>query len=86
MDKDCIALGKRLKEIRISKGYKSAEEFALTNGIGRSQYIRYEKGYNMNYTTLCRIVRKLGVTLEEVFCGFRRVAREDACDNLSCEL
>lgn len=71
MDKDCIALGKRLKQIRIEKGYKRAEDFALSNGISRSQYDRYEKGGNITFVTLCRVLRRLDVTLEELFCeGF----------------
>lgn len=67
MDKNCVALGKRLKEIRIAKGYRRAEDFALSNGISRCQYDRYEKGGNMTFVTLCRILRKLDVGLEEVF-------------------
>ena len=71
MDKDCVVLGKRLKEIRIAKGYRIAEHFALSNGIARSQYDRYEKGGNITFVTLCRVLRRLDVTLEELFCeGF----------------
>jgi transcriptional regulator with XRE-family HTH domain len=37
-------MGKRLKEIRINKGYTSYEDFALEHGIARMQYWRLETG------------------------------------------
>jgi transcriptional regulator with XRE-family HTH domain len=60
-------LGTRLKEIRISKGYKSAEAAALELKVNRVQYARYEAGKNIEYLTLFDLLEKMGVSVTEFF-------------------
>jgi hypothetical protein len=60
-------LGNRLKEIRISLGYKSAEAAAFHFEINRVQYARYEAGKNIEYLTLVDLIAKMGMTISEFF-------------------
>ena len=60
-------LGERLKYYRKFKGYTNYEHFAYDLGISRSQYGKYEKGGNIKFSTLCRILEFLDVTLKEFF-------------------
>jgi len=60
-------LGKRLRELRIKKGYSSLEIFAYEHGFGRAQYGRYELGKDLQFTTLIRLVNCFDMTLEEFF-------------------
>jgi transcriptional regulator with XRE-family HTH domain len=63
-------LSKRLKEIRIAKGFNNYEQFAFKNDISRSQYGRYENGQDMRFSSLCRVLKALDITLAEFFEGF----------------
>lgn len=60
-------LAKRIKSLRIEKGYNSYENFAFENGIHRAQYGRYETGTDMQYTSLLKIAKAFNMTLEEFF-------------------
>ncbi len=60
-------LGMRLRELRKSKGYNSYEDFAYTHDITSSQYFAYEKGKNIEFNTLVRILKALNVSLKEFF-------------------
>lgn len=60
-------LGERIRSLRISAGYSSYETFAYENEISRSQYIRYENGKDIRFSTLIRIITALGVSVEEFF-------------------
>ncbi len=60
-------LGGRIKELRIKKGYTSYEYFAYDHNISRAQMGRYEKGQDLRFTSLVKVVDALGVTLEEFF-------------------
>ena len=66
-NKDLVALGNRIKELRIKKGYSNYEYFAYENNISRSQYGRYEKGEDLKYSNLLKVIRALGISLEEFF-------------------
>ncbi|MFW5886909.1 MAG: helix-turn-helix domain-containing protein [Bacteroidota bacterium] len=66
-EEDLKKLGNRIRELRIQKGYSNYEYFAFENEIGRSQYGKYEKGEDMRYTNLLRVMRALGVTPNEFF-------------------
>ena len=67
---DLVRLGQRIKALRIEKGYTSFETFAYDNDISRAQFGGYEKGENLRYTSLLKVIRALDVTLEEFFEGF----------------
>jgi transcriptional regulator with XRE-family HTH domain len=60
-------LGQRIKNLRIQKGYSSFEDFAYEHGISRAQFGRYEKGQNLRYTSLKKIIDAFGITLHEFF-------------------
>nr|WP_228443811.1 helix-turn-helix transcriptional regulator [Microscilla sp. PRE1] len=63
-------LGKRIKELRIQKGYTNYETFAFKHNIPRAQYGRYEKGSDLRFTSLIKVVNALGVSLDEFFKDF----------------
>lgn len=65
-----IAIGEKLKTLRINKGYTSYEKFAWDNDINRVQYFRMEKGSNVTIKSLKKALDALDVTLEEFFKGF----------------
>lgn len=60
-------VGKRLKEIRIAKGYTNYEYLAYEIGMSRSQLGTYENGANITIATLVKILDHLNVSLEEFF-------------------
>ena len=60
-------LGKRIKEIRIAQGFSSYEYFAYEKNISRAQYGRYEKGEDLRFSTLAKIIHAFGMTMEEFF-------------------
>ena len=60
-------LGKRIKEIRIAKGYSSYEYFAYEHNISRAQYGRYEKGEDLRFSTLAKVINAFGMTMNEFF-------------------
>lgn len=60
-------LGKRIRELRIKKGYTNYEYFAYEHDIPRSQYGRYETGKDIRYSSLVKVIKALGMTQEEFF-------------------
>lgn len=60
-------LGKRIRDLRIKAGYSSHETFAYAFDFPRTQYGRYERGHNITYLNLVKIVNAFGMTLEEFF-------------------
>lgn len=63
-------LGERLKEYRIKAGYTSSEYFAYDHDISRTQYGKYEAGGNIQFSTLSKILKGLGISFEEFFKNF----------------
>ena len=57
----------RIKELRISAGYSSAETFAFDKGENRVQYWRVENGANITLNTLIRILDHHNITLQDFF-------------------
>lgn len=66
-NQDLVALGNRIKSLRIKKGYSNYEYFAFENDIPRAQYGRYENGEDLKYSSLIRVIKALGISLEEFF-------------------
>jgi transcriptional regulator with XRE-family HTH domain len=67
VDQELEKLGKRIKQLRIEKGYTSYEYFAYENEISRAQFGRYEKGEDLRYSSLLKVIKAFGITLEEFF-------------------
>ena len=66
-DTELKKLGRRIKELRIQKGYSSYEYFAYEHNISRAQFGRYEQGQDLRFTTLLKIVNAFDMTMEEFF-------------------
>lgn len=64
---DVNRLAKRIKQLRIKAGYTNYEYFAYDHEISRAQYGRYERGEDLRFTSLVRIVQAFNMTLEEFF-------------------
>lgn len=64
---DLKQLGRRIKEIRIKKGYTNYEIFAYEHDLPRAQFGRYEQGHDLKYSSLLKVVRAFGMSLEEFF-------------------
>lgn len=60
-------LGARIKQLRIAKGYTNAEFFAYDHKIYRSQYGKYERGEDLRFSSLIRIIQIHNLTLHEFF-------------------
>lgn len=60
-------LGERIRSIRISQGYTSHESFANKYEISRTQYARYEKGMNISFDSLVRILGAFDMEPKEFF-------------------
>ena len=60
-------LGKRIRQLRKEKGYTSHEDFANRHKISRSQYGKYERGAEMQISTVVKIAEALDVSLSEFF-------------------
>lgn len=60
-------LGDRIKQLRINKGYSSYEYFAYEHNISRAQFGRYERGEDLRFSSLIKVINALGLTLAEFF-------------------
>jgi len=65
--KEIIQLAKRIKKLRKEKGYTNYEYFAYENNIPRSQYGRYEKGQDIRFSSLVKVVNAFNMSLKEFF-------------------
>jgi transcriptional regulator with XRE-family HTH domain len=66
-EKKLRELGERLRYYRKLKGYTNYEHLAYDLGVSRSQYGKYENGGNIKFSTLCKILDHLDVSLAEFF-------------------
>lgn len=60
-------LAERIKELRAEKGYTSYEYFAYDHNIPRAQYGRYEKGEDLKFSSLLKVLKGLDISLKEFF-------------------
>ncbi len=60
-------LATRIKQLRIKKGYSSYEYFAYDHGFSRSQYGRYEKGEDIRFSSLMKLIDAFEITPVEFF-------------------
>jgi transcriptional regulator with XRE-family HTH domain len=61
-------IGEQLKKLRMEKGYKSYESFAIDNDLSRMQYWRIEKGLtNITLKSLLRLLKIHGITIQDFF-------------------
>lgn len=62
-----INIAKKIKELRLSKGYTSYENFALDYNLDRKQYWRIENGANITLQTLLKILDIHQISLKKFF-------------------
>lgn len=60
-------LARRIKELRIEKGFSNYEHFAYESGISRTQYGKYETGDNLKFLTLMKVLKTLDIPVSEFF-------------------
>ena len=62
-------IANRIKQLRLKAGYSAAEKFAYEHEISRAQYARYERGVDMQISSLLKILAAHNMTLQEFFKG-----------------
>lgn len=67
IDPRIIAIGEKIRALRIEKGYVSAEFFAWENKIPRVTYARLENGTNFTMNTLLKVLDAHGMTMADFF-------------------
>lgn len=67
VDDQIHKLAGRISELRKQKGFTNYEFFAYENKIGRSQYGRYEKGVDMQFSSIIKLINMHGMTVKEFF-------------------
>jgi transcriptional regulator with XRE-family HTH domain len=68
LETDLAQIGKRLKELRVSKGYASYRQFADAFDFEPKIIWRIEEGQSdFKYSSLKRMVEALGLTVEDFF-------------------
>jgi hypothetical protein len=60
-------IAKRIKALRLYKGYRNGEQFAFTHDIARAQYGRYERGTDMMVSSLLKVLCAHQITLADFF-------------------
>lgn len=60
-------LGERIRALRIKKGYTNYENFAFEHDIPRAQFGRYERGEDLRYSSLLRVIEALDISVEDFF-------------------
>lgn len=66
-EEDLRKLAKRIRELRQEKGYTNYENFAYVSDLPRAQYGRYEKGEDLRYSSLMKVIRALGISVKDFF-------------------
>lgn len=68
--KEVLLLARRIKQLRQDKGYTSQETFAYDNDYTLSYYSRLERGEDIRFSSLIRVCKALGISLEQFFKDF----------------
>jgi transcriptional regulator with XRE-family HTH domain len=60
-------LGSRFRALRKARGYTNYEQFAFDHGLPRAQYGRYEKGQDLRFSSLVKVLAALEISLSDFF-------------------
>lgn len=60
-------LADRIRALRKACGYSSAEDFANAHNINRTQYGRYERGGEITFSNLVRLIKALNISIADFF-------------------
>ena len=66
-EKQLVNLGNKLRALRIARGFSNYEQFAYEHNLPRAQYGRYEKGQDLRFSSLLKVLKALDVSLEAFF-------------------
>lgn len=66
-ERELDQLGKRIKQLRLGKGYTNQEIFAYDNDINRAQYNKYERGGDIRFSNLIRLIKALDMNAKDFF-------------------
>jgi transcriptional regulator with XRE-family HTH domain len=67
-----VALGQRIRELRLKRGY-SQEAFADVCGVHRTFMGTVERGEsNLSFSNLVKVSRALGITLSQLLSGLEK--------------
>jgi len=67
LDPRVVAIAKQLKALRLQRGYRSYEAFALDHDLDRKQYWRMEKGTNFTILSLLKVLDVYELSLQDFF-------------------
>jgi hypothetical protein len=67
---DVMKVSRKIKALRIQRGYPTVESFTRENGLPRSLYLRFEKGNDLKLSSLVKIIRAFNMTFAEFFRDF----------------
>lgn len=67
VEEELQKLGARLKQLRIEKGYTNKDFFAYDHRIHPAQYSRYERGNDLQYSTLIKLINAFGISVAEFY-------------------
>lgn len=62
-----LNLGSTLRQLRMKKGFKSAEVFSYENDLNRTAYWRWENGQNITMKNLLRLCEIHKISPKELF-------------------
>jgi hypothetical protein len=66
-EKQLKQVGIILRELRVKKGYSSAENFSYDHELNRTNYWRWENGQNMTLKNIFRICEIHQISLKDFF-------------------
>jgi hypothetical protein len=67
LDPRVIAIGEKLKRLRIKKGYPAYDYFAFEHDISRVLYWRMEKGTNFTIGSFLKVLKAHDMSMKEFF-------------------
>jgi hypothetical protein len=67
LDPRILAIGSKLKKLRIKKGYPAYDYFAFDHNISRVLYWRMEKGTNFTIGSFLKVLKAHNLSMKEFF-------------------
>jgi DNA-binding XRE family transcriptional regulator len=64
---DVIKTARKIKELRIKRGYLTAESFTKRHRLSRSLYLRFEKGNDIKLSSFIKIINAFDISIEDIF-------------------
>jgi hypothetical protein len=67
LDPRVLAIGEKLKKLRIKKGYPAYDYFAFEHNISRVLYWRMEKGTNFTIGSFLKVLKAHDLSMKDFF-------------------